>query len=86
MENNHGYENTETLEIDDTPIFPIERPNGYYEGGFSYYCSQMDHCSWEMDFPKQGSEVRIIRTLWQILICMDLRPFYNLYRSFEMHC
>ena len=35
MDNDHGYENTETIEIDQTPLHPIERPNGYYEGGFT---------------------------------------------------
>ena len=44
MDNNHGYENTETMQIDDTPIFPIERPNGYYEGGFSNYCFEIQSC------------------------------------------
>jgi len=32
MDNNHGYQNTERMEVDDTPLFPIERPDGYYEG------------------------------------------------------
>ena len=35
MDNDHGYENTRTIEIDQTPLHPIERPNGYYEGGFT---------------------------------------------------
>ena len=35
MDNNYGYQNTEKMEVDDTPLFPVERPDGYYEGGFS---------------------------------------------------
>ena len=35
MDNNHAYQNTEKMEIDDIPMFPIERPDGYYEGWFS---------------------------------------------------
>ena len=32
MDNNHSYKNTEKMEVDDTPMFPVERPDGYYEG------------------------------------------------------
>ena len=35
MDNDHGYQNTEKMEVDDTPLFPIQRPDGYYEGWFS---------------------------------------------------
>ena len=35
MDNNHSYSNTENMEVDNTHLFPVERTDGYYEGGFS---------------------------------------------------
>ena len=34
-DDNHGYQNTENMEVDNTPLFPVERPDGYHEGWFS---------------------------------------------------
>ena len=40
MDNNHGYiettqNNTESMAVDNTHLFPVERTDGYYEGWFS---------------------------------------------------